>query len=163
MAKPILLAVHDQPADLKVIRQELTSRYAADYEIVCEESPASALAPAGRGARHARCGGAGPVRGQRDDRDDRHRVPAPGSQLHPHAQRVLLIPFSNRSASKPILRLISLGRIDRYATMPTRSPDENFHHLVTELLRDWQQQQLRSPDGGDRGGRAVGAALARDP
>ena len=66
-------------------------------------------------------------------------------ELHPHAQRVLLIPWSNRSASKPILRLISQGRIDRYATTPSRSPDENFHHLVTELLRDWQQQQPDRP------------------
>src|SRR3954447_23904532 len=31
--------------------------------------------------------------------------------------------------------MISQGRFDRYATVPTRSPDENFHYLVTELLR----------------------------
>ena len=80
-------------------------------------------------------------------------------ELHPHARRVLLIPWSNRSASKPILRVISQGRIDRYATIPSRSPDENFHHLVTELLRDWQQTAARPPDGGDRGGPAVGAAV----
>jgi CheY-like chemotaxis protein len=43
MAKPIMLAVHDQPPDLRVIRHELTSRYAAEYEIVCSDSPASAL------------------------------------------------------------------------------------------------------------------------
>jgi hypothetical protein len=30
--------------------------------------------------------------------------------LYPHAQRVLLIPWSNRSASKPVLRLITEGR-----------------------------------------------------
>ena len=31
------------------------------------------------------------------------------------------------------------------ATMPSRSPDENFHHVVTELLRDWQQQEHERP------------------
>lgn len=30
-------------------------------------------------------------------------------ELHPHARRVLLIPRSNRSASKPILRLTPRG------------------------------------------------------
>jgi thioredoxin reductase (NADPH) len=58
---------------------------------------------------------------------------------------VLLVPWSNRSASKPILRLITAGRIDRYAPVPSRSPDENFHYLVTELLRDWQRQQPDRP------------------
>jgi thioredoxin reductase (NADPH) len=29
--------------------------------------------------------------------------------------------------------------------MPSRSPDENFHPVVTELLRDWQQQQHERP------------------
>jgi thioredoxin reductase (NADPH) len=66
-------------------------------------------------------------------------------QLHPHAQRVLLIPWSNRSASKPVLRLITQGLIDRYAVTPTRSPDESFHHLVTGLLRDWQQHHPDRP------------------
>jgi thioredoxin reductase (NADPH) len=65
--------------------------------------------------------------------------------LHPHAQRVLLIPWGNRSATKPILKAISRGQIDRHATQPSRSPDERFHHLVTELLRDWQEQQHAQP------------------
>jgi len=139
--KPILFAVHEQSRELGMIQRELVSRYATDYEIICEESVASALA-----------------------RLDELRVTA-GAQvlvlfaaeemtaitgieylqraheLHPRAQRVLLIPWGNRSASKPILRAVSLGRFDRFATLPGQSPDENFHHLVTELLRDWQQQR----------------------
>jgi len=39
---PTLLAVHDQPTALDVIRRELTGRYATDYEIICEQSPESA-------------------------------------------------------------------------------------------------------------------------
>jgi thioredoxin reductase (NADPH) len=143
---PTLLAVHDQPAALDVIRRELTGRYATHYEIISEPSPESAL--------------------QRLDALRQATPEAPvlalfaasdmsamtgveflerAHELHPHARRVLLIPWSNRSASKPILRLISQGRIDRYATTPGRSPDENFHHLVTELLRDWQQHQPDRP------------------
>ena len=66
-------------------------------------------------------------------------------ELHPHARRVLLIPWANRSASKPILRMISQGRFDRYASIPHRSPDEAFHHLVTDMLREWQRQHLDRP------------------
>ncbi len=140
MVKPVLLAVHDQPGELRLIQQELTDRYARDYEIICTDSSASALhrlaalrsAPAtavlilfAAAEMHTMSG----VEYLRRAHD-----------LHPYAQRVLLIPWSNRSASKPVLRLITEGRIDRYAVTPVRSPDESFHGLVTDLLRDWQQQ-----------------------
>jgi thioredoxin reductase (NADPH) len=143
MVKPVLLAVHDQPGDLRLIQEELTDRYARDYEIICTDSPAMALhrlaawraTPATAvlilfaAAEMREMGGVEFLQRAHD--------------LHPHAQRVLLIPWSNRSASKPVLRLITQGRIDRYAVTPVRSPDESFHGLVTDLLRGWQQ---RHPD-----------------
>jgi thioredoxin reductase (NADPH) len=143
MIKPVLLAVHDQPGELRRIQQELTDRYARDYEIICTDSSASALhrlaalraAPATAVLILFAAAEMHPMSGveylQR------------AHELHPHAQRVLLIPWSNRSASKPVLRLITEGRIDRYAVTPVRTPDESFHSLVTDLLRDWQQ---RHPD-----------------
>ncbi|MCC7446221.1 MAG: hypothetical protein IT324_02335 [Anaerolineae bacterium] len=60
--------------------------------------------------------------------------------LYPHAKRVLLIPWGSRSEAKPILREITLGQIDRFATKPNRSPDERFHELIPEPLMDWQRQ-----------------------
>jgi thioredoxin reductase (NADPH) len=144
MTKPVLMAVHDMPGDLRLIRQELTDRYARDYDIVCHDSPGSALQRlAARGTAEVTVlvlfaamemtamTGVEFLRRAR--------------QLHPQAQRVLLIPWSNRSASKPVLRLITQGRIDRYAVTPTRSPDESFHHLVTGMLRDRQQHHPGRP------------------
>jgi thioredoxin reductase (NADPH) len=145
MAKPILLAVHDQPADLKVIRHELTSRYAADYELLCYDSPASALTRLEAVRDTPRAAVLAVFAASEMTAMTGIEFLRQACDLHPHARRVLLIPFSNRSASKPILRLISEGRIDRYVTTPTRSPDENFHHLVTDLLRDWQQQHSTRP------------------
>jgi thioredoxin reductase (NADPH) len=145
MPKPILLAVHEQLNDREAMQRELTGRYSTDYEIICEASPVSAL---------------NRLRELRATAEANVLIlfaassmsAMPGTEfleraheLHPHAQRVLLIPWSNRSASKPILRMISQGRFDRYATVPTRSPDENFHSLVTELLRDCQQRNADRP------------------
>ena len=144
MIAPTLLAVHDQLAALDLIRRELTDRYANHYEIICEQSPESALQQlALRPTPEV------PVLVLFAASDMTAMTGVEflrrAHELHPHARRVLLIPWSNRSASKPILRLISQGLIDRYATTPSRSPDENFHHLVTELLRDWQQHQPDRP------------------
>jgi len=140
MTKPMLLAVHDRAPDRARIERELTSRYAADYQIVCEESPLSALQTLD--TVRATPDGVVPIVFAASDMAE-----MPGAEflarahvLHPHAQRVLLIPWSNRSASKPILRMISQGRFDRYASTPVRSPDEDFHQLVTELLAGWQRQ-----------------------
>jgi thioredoxin reductase (NADPH) len=146
VSTPILLAVHDQPDALAVIRRELTSRYAGDYQILCEESPISALRRLDALPRATPNAAVLAVFAAMDMTEMTgleflHRA----HEMHPHARRVLLIPWSNRSASKPILRLISQGRIDRYAASPTRSPDEDFHYLVTELLHDWQQQQPDRP------------------
>jgi thioredoxin reductase (NADPH) len=145
MAKPVLMVIHEQTRELSVLQRELAGRYADDYQIICMASAASALdrldvlrvtadAPVlAVFAAHEMTGMTGIQFLQR------------AHQRHPHAQRVLLIPWGNRSASKPILKSISLGRIDRYATVPGRSPDEDFHYLVTELLRDWQRKQYGRP------------------
>jgi thioredoxin reductase (NADPH) len=145
MPKPILLAVHEQLNDREAIRQELTSRYSIDYEIICDASAVSAL----NRLRELRATAEADVLIVFAAGD---LSAMPGAEfleqaheLHPHAQRVLLIPWSNRSAAKPILRMISQGRFDRYATVPTRSPDEDFHCLVTEILRDWRQRDVRRP------------------
>ena len=113
MTKPMLLAVHDRAPDRARIERELTSRYAADYQIVCEESPLSALQTLD--TVRATPDGVVPIVFAASDMAE-----MPGAEflarahvLHPHAQRVLLIPWSNRSASKPILRMISQGRFDR--------------------------------------------------
>jgi thioredoxin reductase (NADPH) len=140
MRKPILVAVHDQFRALELIQREL-GRYAADYEIVGERSAMSAL----RQLEVLRDTEAGQVLAvfAADQMVEMNGIDylQRAHELHPHAQRVLLIPWANRSAARPVLRAISLGRIDRYATQPSDSPDENFHHLVTELLRDAQQRQ----------------------
>ena len=146
MATPTLLAVHDQPAALEVIRRELTGRYATNYEVICERSSVSALQRLDA-LRRATPDATVLALFAASDMTEMTGVEflQRAHEMHPHARRVLLVPWSNRSASKPILRLITAGRIDRYASVPSRSPDENFHYLVTELLRDWRQQQPDRP------------------
>ena len=145
MRGPILLAVHDQPRELDVLRQELTGRYGTDYTVVCESSPLSALerldALQTTPDASVLILFAGSEMAAMTGSEFLERA----HELHRHAHRVLLIPWSNRSASKSVLRMITQGRFDRYATVPTRSPDESFHHLVTGILRDWQQQHPNRP------------------
>ena len=145
MPKPILMAVHEQSSERDALQRELTSRYSSGYDIVCEGSPVSALQRldqlrATNGANVLILFAASQM-AMMSGTEFLQRA----HELHPRAQRVLLIPWGNRSASKPVLRMLSQGRFDRYTTVPSRSPDENFHYVVTELLRDWQHQHPDRP------------------
>jgi thioredoxin reductase (NADPH) len=141
---PVLFAVNEHIRELEMIRRELVSRYDADYEIVCEQSVESALARLEMlkeaGAQVLVLFAAAEMTAMTGIEYLQR-----AHELHPRAQRVLLIPWGFRSATKPILRAVSVGKIDRFATVPSRSPDEKFHHIVTELLRDWQQQERNRP------------------
>ena len=140
MAKPILMAVDDQIQDLEMIQRELLKRYADDYDVICDETAEASLERLGRlratGAQVVillAALGLGSMTGI--------EYFARAHELYPHAMRVLLIPWGNRSESKPILKAISVGQFDRYAVKPSRAPDEEFHALIAELLRDWQRRQ----------------------
>jgi thioredoxin reductase (NADPH) len=137
MPKPILLVVDDQPQDLEATQRELNKRYTADYEIVVESSPSAAL----QRLERLRSGGeqvvillAAHTMAEMSGADYLERA----HDLFPYARRVLLIPWGNRSATKPILHAIALGKADRYIAKITRTPDEQFHRLITELLHEWQ-------------------------
>ena len=140
MPKPILLAVHEQLTDREALQRELTSRYSPGYEIICEASPVSALKRLDELRATAEANVLIVFAASQMATMPAVKFLEQARELHPHAQRVLLIPWSNRSSSKPVLRMISQGRIDRYTTVPSRSPDEDFHYVVTELLRDSQHQ-----------------------
>jgi thioredoxin reductase (NADPH) len=143
--KPILLVVDDQIQDLETIQRELVKRYAADYEIIGEPSAEAALqrlaALQVAGEQVAILLAALQMAAMTgiDYLERAH-------DLYPRAKRVLLIPWGNRSATKPILKAISLGKIDRYAAKSNHSPDEQFHSLITELLQNWQRQQQRQTE-----------------
>lgn len=138
--QPILFAVDDRPGDLAAVLGELGKRYAADYEIAAAPGPDEAL----RRLEELHAAGAEVVAvfaalemAAMSGLDLLERAHA----LHPHAARVLLIPWGNRSAGKPSLHAFSLGKIDRFTTKPAAPPDEQFHRLVAELLHEWQRRR----------------------
>ena len=140
MLKPILMAVDAQIQDMEMIQRELLKRYAEDYDVICDATAEASLERLGR----LRATGAqvvillaAPELGSMSGIEYFARA----HELYPHAIRVLIIPWGNRAESKPILKAISAGQLDRYAVRPSRAPNEEFHGLMAEILRDWQRRQ----------------------
>ena len=161
MAKPILLVLHDQPEERQRVERELAGRYATDYDILAFGAPGAALDR----LVDLRATPDAPViilfAAQEMADMDGVEFLRRAHELHPQAQRVLLVPWSNRSASKPILRMVTHGLIDRYTATPSRSPDESLHSLVTEPAPRLAATPARQPDHRDHGRRPLVAALAR--
>ncbi len=140
MTKPILMIVDDQPEYLATVRRELRQRYEAAYEVLALSSSQEALQQLTQFA----------VEGQPVALILAAWQLAPTSGTSflasaygtvPGAKRLLLMPPAHRSTTKPILRAVTLGQIDRFVQYPTLTVDEQFHHVITELLLEWQRAQ----------------------
>jgi thioredoxin reductase (NADPH) len=139
---PAILAVDDDPAASDALERDLSRRFAADYELFVERSPAAALRQ---------------LRYLRDRQVDLALVIAgfhlkgmsgidlllEAHRLHPDARRVLLIVFGEAATSdNEIARARALGQIDSYITKPWGSPEVYFYTGLTELLSEWAQTHL---------------------
>ena len=119
MTKPMFVVVADHLQDLETIQRELLKRYANDYDVICEQSAQAAL----ERLETLRATGRQVVillaaLGMASMTGIEYLAQA--HDLHPHAKRVLLIPWGNRSETKPILKAISAGQFDRHRVSPPR-------------------------------------------
>src|SRR6516225_122848 len=146
MAKPVLVVVDDEDASLQALALELESRYGAHYRVVSGSSAEVAL------ARLAELKAA--------EADvplvlaDRRMPGMGGTQLlarvrdiFPTARRGLLVTWGDMAAPAPFLEAAALGWLEFYLIKPTRSPDEQFHRVITESLEEWWREQGGRSEG----------------
>ena len=136
----VILAVDDDGEDLAHLERVLRSRYGADYEVVCERDATAA----GHRLERLRAEGRMVVLVLADQwLAGRTGIGLLGSvrSLHPLAKRGLLVSRGDWSVRDPMVRAIALGQMDGYLPKPARTPDEQFHRLVTEYLDEWHRAQ----------------------
>jgi thioredoxin reductase (NADPH) len=138
---PVLLAVDDDLDALRRISDQLRLRYAADYNVLCEKSPARAREK----LKQLRDDGgqvALVLASQSLAEDTGADLLAYVKHVHPRAKRGLLIEFGDwgvKHTAEAVLNAMALGHIDYYVLKPWRSPDEFFHRTITEFLHEWRR------------------------
>ena len=138
---PVLLAVDDDLDALRRISDQLRLRYAADYNVLCEKSPARAREK----LKQLREDGgqvALVLASQSLAEDTGADLLAYVKHVHPRAKRGLLIEFGDwgvEQTAEAVLNAMALGHIDYYVLKPWRSPDEFFHRTITEFLHEWRR------------------------
>src|SRR5262249_22188231 len=134
--RPVILAVDDEPSELAALLDALVRRYGADYRVTSQLSANAALEKLAR---------------MRDEGEpvalliaDQWMPEMNGidlltraHEIHPFAQRALLVHWADQTAAPTILRGCALGQIENYLHKPWSPAEIHLYPLVGEFLTDW--------------------------
>ena len=140
MTEPILFVVDDDPATLEALAAVLERRFGADYRIVADASPASALArieqACERGEKVALV-----VASETSGPDWFVRV----RDLCSGAGRCMLVGYADARAYAVSRRAIALGQAETFLLKPWGHPEERLYPVVSEMLASWARTALPQP------------------
>jgi thioredoxin reductase (NADPH) len=134
MAKPVILAVDDDPQVLRAVERDLRRRYAREYRILRADSGASALDTLGRLKLRG-----DPVALFLVDQ----RMPGmtgvefleEAIERYPDTKRALLTAYSDTEAA---IRAINEVGLDYYLQKPWDPPEQNLYPNLDDMLGDWR-------------------------
>jgi len=124
----------------KIVHRELSNRYGADYQIVVCDRPAE-LAPWMRDLRAAGLPVALVIGGIGAHDPDGIEVLATVRAIDPTALRVATVHWGDWESFRSMFDAVTVGKIDHWVTLPVQTPAEEFHHAITEFLREWASQR----------------------
>jgi thioredoxin reductase (NADPH) len=144
--RPIIFVVECDDEALDNVRRALARRYEADYRVLGECAPQSALAT----LRRLRDSGkqvAVVLAGQWLQGMHGIRLMEEIGELHPLAKRALLInwgEWAHRPTAEAIFEGMAHDHLDYYLIRPVEPPDEHFHRLIGDFLYEWSRGRSRA-------------------
>jgi thioredoxin reductase (NADPH) len=134
MAKPVILAVDDDPQVLRAVERDLRRRYAREYRVLRADSGESALETLGKLKLRG-----DPVAlflvDQRMPKMTGVEFLEEAIKRYPEAKRALLTAYSDTEAA---IRAINEVGLDYYLQKPWDPPEENLYPNLDDMLGDWQ-------------------------
>ena len=142
MDRPILMALVDRGDVLESLRQDLTRRYGADYDVIAETSTTLGLEILERlhgAGRSLAVVIAAQWMPHLTGADFLARV----HQHHPRSRRMLLTRVFDQTINEPLGQAMALGRLDSWLLEPWDPAEEYLYAPITEQLVEW----IRSTPG----------------
>ncbi|HYK38655.1 MAG TPA: FAD-dependent oxidoreductase, partial [Candidatus Eremiobacteraceae bacterium] len=134
MAKPVMMAVDDDPEVLRAVERDLRTRYAENYRIVRANSGGTALQALQSLKKRNENVGLFLV-DQRMPEMSGVEFIAKAIDVFPEARRVLLTAYADTDAA---IQAINHAKIHHYLLKPWDPPEQNFYPVLDDLLSDWQ-------------------------
>jgi thioredoxin reductase (NADPH) len=133
MAKPIILAVDDEPQVLNAVERDLRRHFRGDYRIMKAGSGADAL-EAVRQLKKRNSPVALFLSDQRMPSMSGTEFLEEASKLYPDARKVLLTAYADTEAA--IVSINEIG-LDHYLLKPWDPPEQTLYPVLDDLLSDW--------------------------
>jgi thioredoxin reductase (NADPH) len=134
--KPVIMIVDDELVSLSAMQDALARRYAEDYRVVPHSTPHVALEDLERMKVEG-----GPVALLIADQKMAGLDGVPflqkAHEIHPSAQRALLVSWGDRSSAPTILQACAFNQIENYILKPFYPPEVHLYPLIGEFLSDW--------------------------
>jgi thioredoxin reductase (NADPH) len=145
MAKPVILAVDDDPQVLRAVERDLRRRYAREYRVLRADSGESALDTLGKLKLRG-----DPIAlflvDQRMPRMTGVEFLEKAIEQFPEAKRALLTAYSDTETA---IRAINEVGLDYYLQKPWDPPEQNLYPNLDDMLDDWRAN-FRPPFEGIR-------------
>jgi len=139
-AQAAILIVSQESGTREILHRELSQRYDADYQIMACRQPAE-LAARMRDLRAAGLPVALVIGGVGAEDPDGIEVLAAVRAIDPAALRVAAVSWGDWQSVRSVFDAVALGALDHWVNRPAQAPAEEFHHSVTEFLREWGSQR----------------------
>ena len=133
MAKPLLIAVDDEPDVLRAVERDLRRQYGADYRVLGAGSGEDALAALPELKRRNETVALFLV-DQRMPGMSGIELLAAAAEFFPRAKRVLLTAYADTEVA---IQGINTIRLDHYLLKPWDPPELHLYPLLSDLLDDW--------------------------
>jgi thioredoxin reductase (NADPH) len=143
MAKPVILAVDDDPMVLNAIERDLRKKYGQAYRLLKAASGEAAL-EALRELQKRNQTAALFVADQRMPQMTGVQFLEQARALFPQARRVLLTAYADTEAA---IQAINRVALDHYLMKPWDPPEERLYPVLDELLEDWKVHTRPPFDG----------------
>jgi thioredoxin reductase len=139
-AQAAIVIVSGDPAVRGILHRELSKRYGTDYQIAVCDRPGQ-LEPWMRDLRAAGLPVALVIAGVGSQDPDGIEVLATVRAIDPRVLRVAVVGWGDWDAVRSVFDAVSLGTVDHWVNRPVQAPAEEFHHSITEFLREWAGQR----------------------
>lgn len=143
MKQPIIIAVDDDAQVLRALTRDLRSQYRKEYKIMSTDSAQEAL-DALKDLKQKNESVAMFVSDQRMPEMLGVDYLTEAKKIFPHAKRVLLTAYSDTDAA---IKAINDVQLDYYLMKPWDPPEEKMYPVLTDLLEDWQMNNIPEFDG----------------
>lgn len=137
-SRPLIVIVDDRPRGLSALLDAIARRYGGDYRTIAHLSAKAALDDL------ARAKGDGEdvalvIADQWMPEMTGTELLARAHELHPEAQRALLVGWGDKRGNEAILQGCALGQLDNYLLKPWSPPEVHLYPAVGEFLADWSR------------------------